>query len=82
MFGLEGQKKKKPVDEFVFELEKELKDPVKHKEIQERIEARLQKIKELLRVGVDQEQVNRLGMVLNGYTSLIKVMARVTAKKK
>ena len=33
MFGLEGQQKKKKVDEFVFELEKELKDPKKLQEI-------------------------------------------------
>lgn len=82
MFGLEGQKKKKPTEEFVFELEKELKDPVKHKEIREKVERRIQKIKEALRTGDDKIEFDRLNLLLNGYHSLLKVMARFTAKKK
>ena len=41
MFGLEGQKKKKPTEEFFFELEKELKDVKKHKQIHQKIEERI-----------------------------------------
>jgi Family of unknown function (DUF5398) len=82
MFGLENQKKKKPAQELVFELEKELKDPAKYKEILHRVEERLQKIKEILRVGDDKEEFNRFGLLLYGYNSLIKVMSRFTAQKK
>ena len=57
MFGLEGQKKKKPIEEFVFELEKEFKDPSYYKEVRQKIEQRIQKIKESLRAGEDQEEV-------------------------
>lgn len=82
MFGLESQKKKKPDEEFVFELEKELKNPAKHKEIHQRVESRLQKVKEFLRLGgEDQEEFNRFGSLLHGYNSLLKVMSRVTSKK-
>lgn len=80
MFGLEGQKKKKASDEFVFELEKELKDPVKFKEIREKIERRLQTIKENLRSGEDQEEFDRFGLLLHGYHSIIKIISRSTPK--
>lgn len=83
MFGLESQKKKKPIDDFVFELEKELKNPVKHKEILQRVETRLQKIKEVLRSGDNnQEEFDRFGLLLHGYNSLLKVMSRFTSPMK
>ena len=51
MFGLEDQKKKKKTEEFVFELEKELQNPKKHKELKERTERRLLSVKEALKKG-------------------------------
>jgi hypothetical protein len=80
MFGLEGQKKKKPIEEFVFELEKELKNPKKHQEIKARIENRIQKVKDHLRSGEEQEEFDRFGLLLHGYTSLLKVLSRFNAK--
>jgi hypothetical protein len=80
MFGLEGQKKKKPHEEFVFDLEKELKTPKKHQEIKERVEARIQKIKDHLRTGEQQDEFDRFGLLLHGYTSLLKVMSRFKPK--
>jgi len=80
MFGLEGQKKKKSTEEFVFELEKELKDAKKHKEIRQRVEARIQKIKENLRSGDMQDEFDRFGLLLHGYNSLLKVMSRFNPK--
>lgn len=82
MFGLEGNKKKKVVEEFNFELEKELKDPKKAKELKDKIEGRIQKIKEALRTGDDKEEYDRFGLLLLGYNSLLKVMSRFGAKKK
>lgn len=82
MFGLEGQKKKKANEEFVFELEKELKNPVKHKMIKQKVEEKLQKIKEVLRAGDDQNKFDRYGLLLHGYNSLLKVMSRFTSKTK
>lgn len=80
MFGLEDQKKKKKSGEFIFELENELKVPKKHQEIKQRAERRLQQIKDLLRSGGEKEEYNRLGVLLHGYASLLKVMSRVTNK--
>ena len=80
MFGLEDQKRKKPVQEFVFELEKELKDPQKNKEIRARVEARVQKIKEHLRTGEEKDEYDRFGLLLHGYNSLLKVISRFNPK--
>lgn len=79
MFGLEDQKKKKS-EEFVFELESELRNSKKHQEIKKRVEDRIQKIKEVLRGGENKDEFDQFGVLLHGYTSLVKVMARFTAK--
>lgn len=79
MFGLEDQKKKK-ADDFVFELESELKNSKKHQDLKKRVENRIQKIKETLRSGENKEEFDQFGLLLHGYTSLLKVMARFSAK--
>jgi len=81
MFGLENQKKKKKQEEFVFELENELKVGKRHKELKQKIEDRIQGIKEVLRVGENKDEFDKFGALLHGYTSLLKVMARFTAAK-
>ena len=80
MFGLEDQKKKKKNDEFVFDLESELKNGKKHQEIKKSVEGKIQKIKEVLRGGENKDEFDQFGVLLHGYTSLLKVMARFTDK--
>lgn len=82
MFGLEGQKKKKPTEDFVFDLEKELKDPKKYQELKQKIELRIQAVKQVLRAGESQEDFDNFGLLLHGYTSLLKVIARFQIQKK
>lgn len=79
MFGLEDQKKKK-ADDFIFELEKEIKSGKKHQDLKKRVEDRIQKIKEILRSGENKEEFDQFGLLLHGYTSLLKVMARFGGK--
>ncbi|MBA3957794.1 MAG: DUF5398 family protein [Parachlamydiaceae bacterium] len=80
MFGLENQKKKKP-ETFVFDLETTLKDQKKHRETKQKVEERIQKIKTILKSGDNKEDFDKIGVLLHGYTSLLKVMARcLTAK--
>jgi uncharacterized protein DUF5398 len=81
MFGLEDQKKKKKAEEFIFDLEKDLKVSTTHKEMRAKVESRIQKIKEILREGENKEEFDQLGAILHGYTSLLKVMSRFTAAK-
>lgn len=80
MFGLEDQKKKKNAEEFVFILEQELRNSKLHAEIKKKVESRIQRIKEILRNGENKEDFDKFGSVLHGYTSLLKVMARFSAK--
>lgn len=75
MFGLENTKKNKK-EEFAFDIEKELKDPVKRKAYLERIQSRIHKLKEILGKGLEQEDLNRLAILLHGYSSLFKVLSR------
>lgn len=79
MFGLENQKKKKS-EPFIFELEKELKDGRKHRELKKHIEENLQKIKVQLQSGGEKQEFDEYGVLLYGYTSLLKVIARCIAK--
>ncbi len=80
MFGLEDQKKKKKAEEFVFDLEQDFKDSTRSKEIKSRIEKKIQNIKEILREGESKEEFDYFGVLLHGYTSLLKVMARFSVK--
>ena len=79
MFGLEDQKKKKAED-FVFELERDLKNAKRHQELKRRIDSRIQRIKEVLRGGENKDEFDQFGVMLHGYTSLLKVIARFSAK--
>lgn len=81
MFGLEDQKKKKKIEEFVFDLEKELKNAKKNQDLKKKVENRIQKIKEILRGGENKDEFDQFGVLLHGYTSLLKVMARFNAIK-
>ena len=80
MFGLEDQKKKKTVKAFVFDLEKDLKDKRKFKELRKTIEDRIQDIKKILRSGENSEEFDQFGVLLHGYTSFLKVISRFSEK--
>lgn len=78
MFGLEDQKKKKKPEPFVFDLEKELKDAKKYREYKDKIDERIQQIKNMLKSGETKADFDETGVLLHGYTSLLKVIARST----
>ena len=80
MFGLENQKKKKE-EEFFFELEKELQDQTFFNKTKSRVEERIMLIKNRLRGGQGKEEFDKLGQLLHGYSSLVKVINRVKGKK-
>lgn len=76
MFGLEDESKKKGSG-FRFDLENDLKDAEKASEIKESIRKRMQEVKTTLRQGENQETFDRLGTLLHGYVSLLKIISRV-----
>jgi hypothetical protein len=74
MFGLEGKDTEK-VD-FSYDIEKDLRDPKKSKEIKEELETRILNLKNLLRQGEDKEMFDTLGTLLHGYMAMKKVLER------
>lgn len=80
MFGLEDKKKKKKADDFIFDLEGDIKNEKKRMEIKKKIEEKIQKIKEILRGGGSKEDFDLYGVLLHGYVSLQKVIARIPLK--
>lgn len=81
MFGLEKQKKK-ITEDFVFDLELELKSYQAHQDLKKKIEERIQSVREVLRKGDNKEEFDRFGVLLHGYTSFLKIMSRLSSKTK
>ena len=77
MFGME-KKTESAKPAFLFDLEKELKDEARRKELAARIESRIMRIKELLRKGSKKEDFDKLALLLNGYHSLAIVLSRAS----
>ncbi len=81
MFGLgDKDKEKQDKKETVFDLEQDLESPAQRREVQQRIQARMLQIKNLLRSGLDKSEFNDFGHLLHGYAALLKVVARFGAK--
>lgn len=79
MFDLTSGKGNKS-EEFIFDLEKELKDEGKKAKIKDLLESRIQKLKSAMRGGEDKEQYDKLGTLLYGYAALQKVFNRISNK--
>ena len=72
MFGLK-KKKKKPF--FEFDLQKDLnKDAKKQKKLAKETEDKIHALKNAIREGADRAVFDKLGVLLHGYTSLLKVV--------
>jgi hypothetical protein len=84
MFGLESHEKEKGKENKkpIFELEHELLDGKKHREIKDRIEKRIREIQMILREGEKKIDFERFALILNGYTSVLKVISRFTPKSR
>ena len=74
MYGLE----KKPSQTFLFDLEKKIKEtPSLAKEMLAKAERRMTEIKKQLREGAKEKEYDRLGILLNAYVALQKVLKKV-----
>jgi len=72
MFGME---EKKPVaKEALFQLEEELSNPNKRKELADLAVERMVRIKELLSSGSDGETVQKMGTLLQGYVAFKNIV--------
>ncbi len=73
MFGLEKGKKK----EFkFFDLEKDLESPKKSKDLMKKVEKHVQDLKNQIRKGADSKEFEQLGVLLHGYSALMKILTR------
>lgn len=79
MFGLE--QKEKPEEE-TFDLEDEIKDPVKYRKLKEHVDTQIQKLKKHLRSGSEnKEEFDQCGALLHAYAALQKLMVRLAERK-
>lgn len=78
MFGL--GKEREEMGEATFDLEKDLRNLQKKRELQQTVQERMLQIKALLRLGLEKEEFNEFGYLLHGYAALLKVVARFGAK--
>lgn len=70
--------KKGSLEKFEFDLEKEIKDnKVRGKEILHTVEERMSELKKMLREGAHEKDFDQLGVLLQGYTALQKVIKKV-----
>jgi penicillin V acylase-like amidase (Ntn superfamily) len=81
MFGLEDKENEEKKPAFTFDLETQLSDTKEQKKIIEKIEGKLQVIKNLLREGENKENYEKLGWILYGYLSIMKVSGRIKRKQ-
>ncbi|EKE21598.1 MAG: hypothetical protein ACD_7C00173G0004 [uncultured bacterium] len=75
MFGLE----KSPREKYDFDLEIDIKEnPKKAKALIEKIESNINNIKQTLKKGsASEESLKKLGVLLQGYIALVKVLKRI-----
>lgn len=76
MYGLEKEDNKRK--RFSFDLEKEIEaSSAKKKELLTKAEERIQELKNVLREGSKQKDFDQVGVLLQGYTALQKVLKKV-----
>jgi len=80
MFGLEKGKKKGEVADDVYELEVELQDAGRRKELATHVENQIQKLKKGLREGGNKETVDAMGVLLHGYAAFQNLIQRYAKK--
>lgn len=80
MFGMEKNKKKAKTADYVYDLEKDLKDGVKMRQLKERTDERVQTLKGMLRQGEDKKQFDDAQALLHGYLAIQKVIQRFNRK--
>jgi len=79
MFDLTKQKKS-AVEDWLFDIEIDFKEPTKRKALKEQIDTRVQQLKTLLRQGEDKTLFDKTQTLLHGYLAMQKVLERSQQK--
>lgn len=82
MFGMEKKSKKKKgaVEDWDFDLEKQLENPTEMRKVKNQTEQRIQQLKNLLRQGEDKGTFDNAQTLLHGYLAVQKVLQRLGKK--
>jgi hypothetical protein len=81
MFGMEKKGKKKGnVQEWEFDLEKQVANPGEKKKIKETMDQRILQLKTILRQGEDKKTFDDAQTLLHGYLAVQKVIQRIGSK--
>ena len=79
MFGLGKDDMHKQF--FTYDLEKKLQDPTQKEAIEKDIENKIHAIKKLLKAGVNDQEFETWGHILQGYYSLLKTVGVMVHNK-
>lgn len=79
MFGL-GKDDKGKKQEFLFDLELQIKETGSGRKLKNEIQERISDAKAILRAGQAKEEFDQIGLLLYGYTSMLKVIERAEQK--
>ncbi len=82
MFGMDrkGKKKKGAVEDWEFDLEKQLANPAEVRKIKDQAEQRIQQLKNVLRQGENKQTFDNAQTLLHGYLAVQKIIQRVERK--
>jgi hypothetical protein len=81
MFVMEKKGKKKGnVQEWEFDLEKQVANPGEKKKIKETMDQRILQLKTILRQGEDKKTFDDAQTLLHGYLAVQKVIQRIGSK--
>lgn len=81
MFGLKEEPGGAGAGPEQFDLEKEFQDPETFRKIKDRVEKRIQELKNVLRSGESKEEYDQYGVLLHAYAALQKLMNRAVERK-
>jgi hypothetical protein len=86
MYGLEGQKgtkkSKADIKSFTFDLEEKLREGGATKALKDKVAGKLQDLKKMLQQGLEGEDFEKVGHLVYGYISLLKVVGRIPTKSR
>lgn len=81
MFGMEKNKDgKKKTDDYLYDLEKDLKDGTNMRQFKQKTDERVQTLKSMLRQGEDKKQFDDAQVLLHAYLAMQKVVQRLNRK--
>jgi hypothetical protein len=80
MFGMKKESSQDSKDNYLFDLEVQLKEPGQMRAMKEQVETRVNQLKTLLRAGGEKQVFDQAQTLLHAYLAMQKVFDRVNRK--